>query len=350
MIDREIKVPRFKRKLPIDIDYDEIVYVEPSYDHAINTFIESNLGRLSDMFRAVGRDFCYLPAIVSEINSKEYIDYYTPYDTTPKPDGIDSGFIFQYLCDDELDSPALLFWDKVKRKINPRLKALEIHDFNLGPGDVFDSLAGYLKTHQWHEDAVMCCTTDLIDDYLIYDTAEIGFDHEAQEIMDDVRPKIDRLRQHGIREEVLQSLLKPRQVLSRMQIGEGGRITLPGYGNREIKMTPLVKATYLLFLNHPEGIMFKELPGYRQELMTIYSHLTNRSSQEDVRQSMADVTDPTKNSINEKCARIREAFLGEFDERLASYYFVTGLRGQPKQITLPRHLIDWHWQAYPRRD
>jgi hypothetical protein len=38
----------------------------------------------------------------------------------------------------------------------------------------------------------------------------------------------------------------------------------------EIKMEPLTKAVYLLFLNHPEGILFKHLPDYRQELANIY--------------------------------------------------------------------------------
>lgn len=43
----------------------------------------------------------------------------------------------------------------------------------------------------------------------------------------------------------------------------GGRILLPDYGDREIKMTPLAKAVYLLFLRHPMGIKFKCLPDHR---------------------------------------------------------------------------------------
>ena len=33
------------------------------------------------------------------------------------------------------------------------------------------------------------------------------------------------------------------------------------------------KAVYLLFLNHPEGILFKHLPDYREELTEIYVKL-----------------------------------------------------------------------------
>lgn len=47
------------------------------------------------------------------------------------------------------------------------------------------------------------------------------------------------------------------------------------------------------------------------------------------------------NSINEKCARIRAAFIKEFDHHLAKYYVVTGERGEAKKITLPRDLVIW---------
>jgi hypothetical protein len=44
--------------------------------------------------------------------------------------------------------------------------------------------------------------------------------------------------------------------------------------------------------------------------------------------SIVNATDPLNNSINEKCARIREAFLLKFHEGLAENYFVTGKTGR----------------------
>ena len=57
--------------------------------------------------------------------------------------------------------------------------------------------------------------------------------------------------------------------------------------------------------------------------------------------SIVNATDPLNNSINEKCARIREAFLLKFHEGLAENYFVTGKRGEPKMIKLSKDLIKW---------
>ena len=61
----------------------------------------------------------------------------------------------------------------------------------------------------------------------------------------------------------------------------------------------------------------------------------------DMKKSINDVTDPTKNAINEKCSRIREAFVKHFDEQIAKNYFITGTRSEPKKIILPRDLIMW---------
>ena len=56
-------------------------------------------------------------------------------------------------------------------------------------------------------------------------------------------------------------------------------------------------------------------------------------------QSIVDVTNPMQNSINEKCARIRAAFVGQFDDYMARHYYIDGRRGEAKKIILPRDLV-----------
>ena len=58
-------------------------------------------------------------------------------------------------------------------------------------------------------------------------------------------------------------------------------------------------------------------------------------------QSIQAVTNPMSNSINEKCAQIREAFIKHFDDRLARHYYISGKRGEPKRIALPPSLVVW---------
>ena len=64
-------------------------------------------------------------------------------------------------------------------------------------------------------------------------------------------------------------------------------------------------------------------------------------------QSVEDLTDPTKNRINEHCARIRAAFLEKFDDYLARNYYITGKRGEAKSISLPRDMVKWDNKLKP---
>ena len=132
---------------------------------------------------------------------------------------------------------------------------------------------------------------------------------------------------------------KPK--LSRLVITKDMRIMLPDYNNMEIKMEPINKALFLLFLRHPEGIVFKHLPNYRKELANIYQKIKPLGLNDRALQSIEDVTNPTLNSINEKCARIRGSFVSQFDDSLARHYYIYGMRGEPKKIDLPRNLVIW---------
>lgn len=112
-------------------------------------------------------------------------------------------------------------------------------------------------------------------------------------------------------------------------------------GYQEVKMSPLDKAVYILFLKHPEGINFSYLPDYRNELMEIYKKLMNYRTTAAMQRSVEDVTDPTRNSINEKCARIRRAFVEAFGSYNAEPYCISGPRGEAKRIELDRNYVDW---------
>lgn len=170
--------------------------------------------------------------------------------------------------------------------------------------------------------------------------SSVSDEDDVEMMMSEVQMLVERLRQSGVGEIALQRLFKPTQQLSRIHI-QYGRIFLPDYNNMEIKMHPLSKAIYLLYLRHPEGIIFSYLPDYRDELLHLYGFITGRDNRDDVRRSIDDVTDPTRNSINEKCSRIKQAFLREFDDSIARNYYITGERGEAKKILLPREMVTW---------
>jgi len=160
-------------------------------------------------------------------------------------------------------------------------------------------------------------------------------------LLEEVKEKVRKLKAYGVDDAEIVAAMNEEKGLPRLVVTKDYRIVIAGRMQREVKMEPLVKAVYLLFLAHPEGILFKRLPDYREELTRIYVKLRPTGLTDRVLRSIEDVTNPILNSINEKCARIRSAFIREFDESLAKNYFVTGERGDPKKISLPRDLVIW---------
>ena len=120
---------------------------------------------------------------------------------------------------------------------------------------------------------------------------------------------------------------------------------------KEVELQPVHKAVYLLFLAHPEGIEFKRLADYRDELLLYYMATGKMMDKEKVIESVDHLVNPLDNAINEKCSRIKKVFLSMMDEYTASYYFISShtqkhIAGSSriwyerlKVITLPRELV-----------
>lgn len=159
-------------------------------------------------------------------------------------------------------------------------------------------------------------------------------------LVEEIKEKVQKLKEYGMSEEEITSLLHTEEPLLRLTVSRNYRIYI-GDERKEIHMEPLVKAVYLLFLKHPEGIHFKDLPDYREELTKIYDKVRPWGLTDRAIQSIEDVTNPCLNSINEKCARIRKAFTTILDGSIAEHYYIKGVRGKAKRIDLPPELILW---------
>lgn len=103
----------------------------------------------------------------------------------------------------------------------------------------------------------------------------------------------------------------------------------------EVKMSPLCKALYFLFLKNPEGITLYELQNYEKELMIIYKRISRRNDFEAMKKSIQNLVDRSENSFHEKCARIKATFREVVPLNLLDLYYIKGERGGEKKIHLP---------------
>lgn len=160
-------------------------------------------------------------------------------------------------------------------------------------------------------------------------------------LLDEVKDKVRKLKAYGVDEAEIAAAMNEEEFFPQLIVTEDYKVVLAGEKPVEVMMEPLVKAVYLLFLSHPEGIVLKYLSDYRAELTDIYLLLRPYGLTDRVRKSILDVTDSTLNSINEKCTRIRKIFSELLPKSVARYYAISGKRGEAKKIDLVRANVIW---------
>lgn len=177
----------------------------------------------------------------------------------------------------------------------------------------------------------------------------IQVEHLASSLLSQGRSDL-LLKAIGVPQLELLRIEAARATLSRLDITADFHFLLVDYG-KEVNISPIHKALYLLFLNHPEGIEFKHLVEHREELLHLYQLVCNRIDDGKIEETIDRLVNPLDNAINEKCSRIKSAFLELMDEYQADYYIINNhaKRQQAntakiwfrrlKIVTLPRELV-----------
>ena len=160
-------------------------------------------------------------------------------------------------------------------------------------------------------------------------------------LLEELKDKVRKLKAYGVEDTEIMAAMNEEELFPQLIVTKDYKVVLTGEKDVVIEMEPLVKAVYLLFLSHPEGIVLKYLPDYRKELTSIYLLLRPYGLTDRVKKSIVDVTNPTHNSINEKCARIRKQFASMLPKSVARYYAISGKRGEAKKIDLVRANVIW---------
>ena len=183
---------------------------------------------------------------------------------------------------------------------------------------------------------------------------------DAEKLAHELHSVVARLQQTSRYDLMLRAISVPvleqlfieaaKARLSRLVITRDFRFILADY-DKEVTLTPVHKSLYILFLNHEEGIEFKDLADHREELRQIYRSVSPATDPARIDETVDRLTNPTDNAINEKCSRIKAAFAGLMDKYSLNYYMISSHTTRHfnsssrvwfkrlKLITLPRQLV-----------
>ncbi len=338
----------FRRDLPFEPSGHQIIYVETVANEDVNTYFRRNIVNVTGIF---GKQFIYLPVLLEDM--AQVVDYNWP-GTDPdqieeaKPD-------LSWYMDTYRE---ILTYRIDKKEVVPELP-LQIPESPMLLRFEYPTIEGYLFTLfplQYREDKQF---EELLKAIELVPYLDSGIRHssitetfvpedprdradccEISFLADEIKQRIQKLKLMGVSDYAIRRLLDlPEPKLSKLLITRDYRIFLPDYNDMEITMPTLSKVVYFFYLRHLEGLRFKELIDYREELLDIYYRISSRGGIEKMEQSIDELVDSTRNSINEKCSRIRSAFVSQFSDDLAKNYYITYGEGNAKRIALDRVLL-----------
>lgn len=333
----------------------DAIYVEGAFVDASKSICDIDFYR--NVFKDAGKRLVYLPEVMRYAMPNVEFDERTLYDAIIKQSGLDitgSGFIIVE------EDGTLSFWNLDSNTQSIDAQCLD--DIFSQFDDIFGFSAPILTTENkidyQPKELNFRIKEKVVDENescaSLFEDREAPLmrfinnsfvappeqEDEIEELTAQVAVAIERLKQLGVDYATILNIVKGEPKLSRMVVTEVGRIILPDYNEMEIEMRPTAKALYLLYLKYADGIAFKDLPDYKDELMKIYAKVSNLSSGDAQREAVEALVDPFQNTINVTCSRVKEAFVSRFNNDLADYYVISGKRGEAKKIKLNRGLVD----------
>ena len=347
----------FSRDLPFKPHYGMMLYVEACANEEINGYFHKNMEKVVNI---LGKSFTYLPEMLDKL--AQIVEYNWPETDSAwiekaksDPSWIQDSYreILSYRIDKEDEMPELCL------QIT-ELPMLMRYEYTSDDGHIFTIFPLLYRNNTQFEQLLTAIAqvprldSNIFDSTLIEHPIRSSRLRENQHIdprdnadqgridvlADEIRQRIEEMRSIGVSDFIIKKLIAlPDPKLSTLRITKDYRIILPDYNDMEISLPTLSKVVYFFYLRHPKGLRFKELVDHREELLQIYCRISNRDDSAKMEQSIDDLVDSTRNSINEKCSRIRAAFVSQFSDDLAKSYYITGASGEAKHIPLDHSLV-----------
>ena len=178
-------------------------------------------------------------------------------------------------------------------------------------------------------------------------TADVCFDCQSiiierafpTPIFEQITNVFEELRKKLISVERFTARLGPGKVLFRGLLRE---MILVDAGNYKVRLTPLEKTVYHLFIEHPDGIKANEIETYKDALTKLYRTFFNGTNVAQFNNSINALCNYLDGSLQEKISRINHKLRATIGEKLSDYYVIKrDPRDEKYKINLDRTFITY---------
>lgn len=150
----------------------------------------------------------------------------------------------------------------------------------------------------------------------------IMMDEDAASIAAQIKTLLRQLRTKGVTDKEIDTLLAEDYKPGRAYVNSTGMLVLPDEGNTKIKLTPMERTLYILFLRYPEGINADELWRYWDELCDIYGSQTVYDNKDLIEDAVEGICDEEKVTWYTNVSRIKRKITDRLGKRVAEQYII----------------------------
>lgn len=147
-------------------------------------------------------------------------------------------------------------------------------------------------------------------------------DEDAASIVAQIKTLLRQLKRKGATDKEIDSLLADEEKPGRVYVDSTGLLVLPDAKDIKIRLTPMERTLYILFLRYPDGINADELWRYWDELCDIYGSQMVYDDKDLIEDAVESICDEEKVSWYINVSRIKRKITDKLGRRAAEQYII----------------------------
>ncbi len=344
--------------LPFEIQENDIIYVESEYNEEVNRFLQMYYEKICAHFKSRGYRFIYFPRLSGDLLEEILNTQYPDCDQSLlKQVSLKSTFMLQFLLEEDRKyyfGPSFICsaMPNFDISVEPHSKDsyYMAHLYTVADYDVIynsDNLSTLLDTIE-EELEFERTIPEMMDDYLdlsmpdyeivyedknivesetdIYEVLKKERSSKIKGLIKDINEKIKELNQCDddctIYSYFLRREIRPFTVVSDILVRKDCRIELPD-NHICMDFSAQMKALYLLYLNHPEGINYLNVKECKDELLQWYRWCNPKDPNEAIIDKLFEVKKNERHPIVSLISRIKSVLKDNLGDYLCEKYCIT---------------------------